>query len=192
MARGIEKYQPTFKLRLNHRPLPRYEAAVVFAKECEEGDPAQAPERMIIKSKANMSILGKLYDWVILQQREKATVRFLDTHDSQMNYLRDRGLVAKIAGSNMYWKITGMGARVYEFNYWYEQYQKERRAFNAAQRRNQQRRVVGQIGWVNPKPQTEPWNTAQGDSREEFQSSLTRPIERVLLPSDIYKRKRRT
>lgn len=119
------KYRPSAQERLTHRPTPKRDALIVFNRECEDGDPARPPELMIIKKAALLNVLGKLYDWVILQNRKYATSKFLQTNEHQLHLLQGMGLIKQKGQSKLYWSMTPLGQRAYEFNYWYEKYRRE-------------------------------------------------------------------
>lgn len=169
---------PIFNPRkLNSHPLPRRGWEVVFNKECPEGDPREAPDAMLCKTKSEFQLLGRMYDKQVIQRLDTSgTPSFLGTQQSYLNMLRDRGLVEPIIRQRNRYQLTYLGIRVYELNYWVDQY---KRRTKAAQSLEAAHAVFTHLedanaDWVNPKPVTEP-------------NALAKPIKtESTLPAGVY------
>lgn len=73
---------------------------------------------MLKVTDAQLQCLGKLYDWAFIREYDDGVPqRFLGTNDQVLAPLRQKGLL-KI-NRLTYFKITEMGRRVYDLNYWY-------------------------------------------------------------------------
>ena len=132
---------------------------MVFNKECPEGDPREAPDAMLCRTKSEFQLLGRMYDKQVIQRLDTSgTPSFLGTQQSYLNMLRDRGLVEPIIRQRNRYQLTYLGIRVYELNYWVDQYKRRKKA---AQSLDEAHAVFTRLedavaDWVNPKPVTEP------------------------------------
>ena len=145
--------------KLDSQPVPRRGWQLVFEKECPEGDPREAPESMLCKTRSEFWLLGRMYDKQIIQRLDTSgTPAFLGTQQSYLNMLKARGLVEPIIRQRNRYQLTILGIRVYELNYWVGQY---KRLSKAAQSLNAAHAYFTRLedenaDWVNPKPVTEP------------------------------------
>lgn len=101
---------------LNPAPKPTRSEDYVLVNECK-GDWAFAPMSMILDSDAQMVVLGKLYDWKMIRQNEGGVPpKFLKTNDSTLAPLMKKALIKHVRYP--YIRLTEMGRRVYELNYY--------------------------------------------------------------------------
>lgn len=132
---------------------------------------------MLCKTKSEFQLLGRMYDKQVIQRLDTSgTPSFLGTQQSYLNMLRDRGLVEPIIRQRNRYQLTYLGIRVYELNYWVDQY---KRRTKAAQSLEAAHAVFTHLedanaDWVNPKPVTEP-------------NALAKPIKtESTLPAGVY------
>lgn len=160
--------------KLNSQPVPKRGWEIVFEKECPEGDPREAPDSMMCRTKSEFQLLGRMYDKQVIQQLDTSgTPSFLGTQQSYLNMLRDRGLVENIVRQRNRYQLTYLGIRIYELNYWVEQYKRRKKATGSLQTAHTAF-MVHEDGWVNPKPNSDP-------------QALAKPVKtESTLPAGVY------
>lgn len=143
--------------KLNSHPIPKRGWQTVFEKECREGDPREAPDSMMCRTKSEFQLLGRMYDKQVIQQLDTSgTPSFLGTQQSYLNMLRDRGLVENIVRQRNRYQLTYLGIRIYELNYWVDQYKRQAKAGRSLEAAHAYFTQNEGADWVNPKPLTEP------------------------------------
>lgn len=159
-------------LKLNHRPHPRRSAEIVFSKECIDSDPRQVSPNMLVRTASEMNLLGRMYDKQFVECLDTGgTPSFFGTQQSYLNMLKTRGLVDFIPRQRNRYHLTVLGVRVYELNYWLDQWKKNERAIKRGRKTES---MDGADGWVNPKPLSEPKAQA--------------PRQQTTLPPGVYPR----
>lgn len=164
-------------LKLNSQPIPRRGWELIFNKECRNGDPREAPDSMMCRTKSEFQLLGRMYDKQIIQRLDTSgTPSFLGTQQSYLNMLRDRGLVENIVRQRNRYQLTILGIRLYELNYWIDQYKRQSKAGRSLEAAHAYftRHEDAGADWVNPKPVTEP-------------NALAKPVKtESTLPPGVY------
>ena len=143
--------------RLNSKPVPKVDWQTVFEKECELGDPRLVPEKMLCQTKSEFQLLGRMYDLQYVSRLDNGpTPSFLGTQQSYLNMLRNRGLVYLIANQRNRYRLTDLGVRVYELNYWLDDYKRGKSQDKILQEAKDRALTATRGTWVNPKPGSEP------------------------------------
>ena len=192
LTRRKHAVYPVTRLEARPEPLAGRDMAFVFNRECENADPHLHPPKLILKSKSLFHLLGKMYYWHFkLKKTSGGPPSFFSSDLPTMKRLYAKGLVVPVPQCER-WKITTLGSRVYELNYWLSRYKlavaaQTVEAQHAKDRLNSAKRSSG---WVNPKPLTEPWNTIDGGvgPREEVAQVRVSDVG-LLLPADGYNRR---
>jgi hypothetical protein len=144
-------------LKLNSKPEPTKPWEVVFARDCPNGDPREVSDHMLCRTKSEFQLLGRMYDKQCVQRLDTgSTPVFFGTQQSYLNMLRDRGLVELIANQRNRYQLTYLGMRVYELNYWLDQWKRQGRQQKILDEAKSRALSNAREGWVNPKPDTEP------------------------------------
>lgn len=150
--------RPIFNpIKLNSQPVPRRGWEVVFQKECPHSIPEEAPDAMICRTESEYRLLGRMYDKQVIQQLDTSgTPSFLGTQQSYLNMLCQRGLTEPIIRQRNRYQLTSLGIRVYELNYWLNQYRRQKKSGKKLDIAHAI--FTGQDGndWTNPKPYSEP------------------------------------
>lgn len=154
MRSSHDRFNP---VRLNSKPVPKVDWSVVFDRECELGDPRLVPEKMLCQTKSEFQLLGRMYDLQYVSRLDYGpTPSFLGTQQSYLNMLRNRGLVYLIANQRNRYRLTDLGVRVYELNYWIDDYKRGKSHSLILQAAKERAMNAARGAWVNPKPETEP------------------------------------
>lgn len=143
--------------QLNSHPVPKRGWQVVFDRECPEGDPREAPDNMLCRTKSEFQLLGRMYDKQVIQRLDTSgTPSFLGTQQSYLNMLVQRGIAEPIIRQRNRYQLTYLGIRVYELHYWVDQYKRQKKAGRSLEAAHAHFTDLESNDWVNPKPVTEP------------------------------------
>ena len=154
MRSSHDRFNPK---QLDSKPYPKSDWSVVFDRECELGDPRLVPDKMLCQTKSEFQLLGRMYDLQYVSKLDYGpTPSFLGTQQSYLNMLRNRGLVYLITNQRNRYRLTDLGVRVYELNYWLDDYKRRKSVDRMLQNAKERALSDARQGWVNPKPDSEP------------------------------------
>jgi len=169
-------------LKLNSKPEPLKDWETVFARDCPDGDPREVADQMLCRTKSEFQLLGRMYDKQCVRRLDTgSTPVFFGTQQSYLNMLVNRGLVELIANQRNRYQLTYLGMRVYELNYWLDQWKRSKRQGRILEEAKDRALLDARGAWVNPKPDSEPDAVPQA-AIKQLEEQVTEKNEPTLPP----------